>query len=162
MKQFWKSHVAEPFIKMTWYDRVFMLSIPVCGLLTWLIFALRLFTVNDLPIYGYNLFSTIEIDGSSYTFNGIKEIFVCLLMTGCGIYALIGHTKMDCFIQAGISWVGLVLFTLFALLNVKSLNSNGCITIFTEGTVFPIIMTFLMFVSATVLTVHTMKKSRHV
>ena len=49
------------------------IKLSICGILSWILFALPLFKIDSLTIYGWNLFSTITIEDKSFSFSGIKD-----------------------------------------------------------------------------------------
>lgn len=158
MKKFFNDRFLTPLKNLSWWNQVFLLCIPASALLTWVFFSLPVIKANDTVIYAYQMFSPVYIEGLTYNFNGYKEIFACLLLTVIGIDALFQHGRVALFLQTLGSISGLILFSLFALLDVKELNANGIETDFLYGSVFPIIMCFIIVIACVVLSVTTAKE----
>lgn len=158
MKKFFAERVIQPLKSLSWWNQVFLICIPVSALLCWLLFALPILRAENVIVYGYQMFSRISIGGLWYDFNGYKEVMGCLFLTSIGIDSLVQHGRLAMFFQTLGSCTGLILFSLFPLLDVKSLNQNGIETEFLYGSVFPILMCFIMVVSCVVLSVTAIKK----
>lgn len=160
MKNFIRNNFLTPWKKSNYVGQVLWLCLPICGILSWILFALPLFKIDSLTIYGWNLFSTITIEDKSFNFFGIKEVLGCVYLMVLGIYGMFGYKRIHRVIQAVFSCLGISLFGLFPLFNVKNINTEGFTTDFKAGSVLPIIFAFIMMISTIILCCTTDKDKK--
>ena len=100
MKNFLQNNFLTPWKKSNYVGQILWLCLPICGILSWILFALPLFKIDSLTIYGWNLFSTITIEDKSFSFYGIKEVLGCVYLMVLGIYGMFGYKRIHRVIQA--------------------------------------------------------------
>lgn len=147
-------------LRLKWHNssyvaKVLWACLPICGLLSWILFCLPSLQYDSVKIFGYQLIGGVVIDNVKYNFSGYKEIVGCVYLTLLGFYGLFVPNKINRGIQAGLATIGFAFFILFALWNEQILKDLGLQTAFKTGAIWPIILSLVMLVCSIILYVNS-------